>query len=852
MKNRINITLALVFFLYSGGYSAEPPAEDSGAEQPVTEVTVPQTQPLLDPAVTQSGPAQQGAVQTGRDRETVFRLNIHSNPVLSGTAFLEIISKEEPAKVRMFLSRNQYRIFSLLIELQRTDPGTTYPQVVRGLERYNIGIGPWPGLDGGEGHRDRHDPNSRRGEGRDRRDEPGNGGQEEERVMPPPRPIDENPINKMLEIRSDMNAGGDQKKLEEKITSLGSEYPEDSSVQTGVAEFLNEMKNYEESEKYSTKAVDLDETNSDAYKMRAVSKYSMNDIKGAVEDIKKATELDPQDETSRLLTAIINSKRTVSINNLSSVQDLKNALKDLKNDEPPAIYLGKSDSWEKVNGAAASKGVDYNKSKFYLKTAATKNQMQDYEGGLKYATLAIEKNPGNLDAYLERANSRNFLGHYDEAIRDASAVIEKEPSNISALNMRAWSLYKKGQFDEAGEDSTRALEIKPDFADAMFSRSLVYEKQGKYEEMLKDLERAAALSPLYRARFRDAVAQYANKAPNFSRNFQSVRQERKRRAAAENQKTDYKRFLTILLFTVTGGLLIGLGLLHIFSDKKTRTESKITHPDILSPSVFYEGVATGKYKVLKKIGQGGMGIVYQAVDQTLNREVAIKKMNDEIKLNEREKQRFIEEARTVAMLRHPNIIEIYTIFEEGEDIYLVFEYIDGITLDRKLNKEIRMPFYEAKELVNEIGKALAYAHGKNIIHRDMKLSNVMISKEGFVKVMDFGLAKIARETMARVSSAEVVGSPAYMAPEQDTGVSLKESDLYSLGVCLYEMLTGALPFNGPDYHYQKEKKAFQPLSGSVPGVPREIDALMSRILDPDPQNRYPSPEDFLADLNKLS
>ena len=247
-----------------------------------------------------------------------------------------------------------------------------------------------------------------------------------------------------------------------------------------------------------------------------------------------------------------------------------------------------------------------------------------------------------------------------------------------------------------------------------------------------------------------------------------------------------------------------------------------------------------------------MGIVYQAIDQTLNREVAIKKMNDEIKFNQREKQRFIEEARTVAMLHHPNIIEIYTIFEEGDDIYLVFEYIDGITLDKKLGQEVRMPFAEAKEIFNEIAKALIYAHSKNIIHRDMKLSNVMISRDGSIKVMDFGLARIARETMARVSSTEIVGSPAYMAPEQDTGISLKESDIYSMAICIYEMLTGELPFNGPDYHYQKEKKIFNPLSQSIPGINPEIDSIISKALEPDPQNRYKSVEDFLSDLNRLS
>ncbi|MGC8867174.1 MAG: protein kinase domain-containing protein, partial [Elusimicrobiales bacterium] len=393
----------------------------------------------------------------------------------------------------------------------------------------------------------------------------------------------------------------------------------------------------------------------------------------------------------------------------------------------------------------------------------------------------------------------------------------------------------------------------PNFADAMFLRALIYEKQSRYDDMLRDLEKASKLNPAYTSYFKDAVAAYSYRAPIFINYYDRNRDIFKDDTSKDH--FDIKHFSVLLLLTLIGGALIGISLLHMLSPRithSTTSSSAISITDTITPNIFYEGVASGKYRIVKKIGQGGMGTVYLAIDQSLNREVAIKKMNEDIKMNEREKQRFIEEARTVAMLHHPNIIEIYTIFEEKGDLYLVFEYIDGISLDEKLEDAVRMPFFEVKPIISEIAKALKYAHSRNVIHRDLKLSNVMISKDGFVKVTDFGLAKVIREAKARYSSNEVVGSPAYMAPEQDNGIFVKESDLYSLGVCIYELLVGELPFSGPDYHYQKERKLYTPLSHIVAGVPKDIDRIVSKLLEPDPQYRYRTADEFLKDFENLS
>ena len=246
-------------------------------------------------------------------------------------------------------------------------------------------------------------------------------------------------------------------------------------------------------------------------------------------------------------------------------------------------------------------------------------------------------------------------------------------------------------------------------------------------------------------------------------------------------------------------------------------------------------------------------MVYEAVDQSLERKVAIKRMNDEIKVNEREKQRFLQEARMVALLQHPNIVEIYTIFEEEGNVYLVFEYIAGRTLDVILADEVRMSFERSKSVFDDVSKALIYAHSKDIVHRDLKLSNIMIDdEEGFVKVMDFGLARKAMESMARLTNAEIVGSPAYMAPEQDSGASGKQCDVFALGVCLYEILTGDLPFKGPDFHDQKEQKLYTPVSSIAPAVPDGVDELIAKTLEPDPEKRFKSVEQWHEAFLKIT
>lgn len=264
-------------------------------------------------------------------------------------------------------------------------------------------------------------------------------------------------------------------------------------------------------------------------------------------------------------------------------------------------------------------------------------------------------------------------------------------------------------------------------------------------------------------------------------------------------------------------------------------------------------VIGGKYELGKSIGEGGMGIVYEGFHRALDRKVAVKKMRPEIRAVDRERRRFITEARVIARVNHPYIVAIHDIIDEGGELYLVFDYVEGKPLSGILDERDRLPIAECKTLLSYVCEAVDCAHRQNVLHRDLKPSNIMVHKDGFAKVMDFGLAREARETLQRMSQSQVdiAGTPAYMAPEQHLGDTVKASDVFSLGVCLYEMLSGQLPFRGPEFLIQKERMKFKPLTSVVQGLPKGVDPLMQAVLAGDPKKRIRNVLDFLDLVQSL-
>jgi serine/threonine protein kinase/tetratricopeptide (TPR) repeat protein len=256
------------------------------------------------------------------------------------------------------------------------------------------------------------------------------------------------------------------------------------------------------------------------------------------------------------------------------------------------------------------------------------------------------------------------------------------------------------------------------------------------------------------------------------------------------------------------------------------------------------------YKILQKLGEGGMGIVYKAEDTKLKRPVAIKFLPRHISSNEEERRRFHIEAQAAAALNHPHISTIHSIEEYNDEIFIVMEYIEGPELKQKIESG-RIDVEESLTIVEQIAKGLQTAHQKEIFHRDIKSSNVMLTRSGQVKVMDFGLAKL--KGSAQITKAgTTVGTVAYMSPEQARGEKVDHrSDIWSLGIILYEMLAGKLPYGG-DFEqailYSILNEDPVPITSVREDVPIKIEQILKKMLSKDLNFRYQDLDEFLKDL----
>ncbi len=265
------------------------------------------------------------------------------------------------------------------------------------------------------------------------------------------------------------------------------------------------------------------------------------------------------------------------------------------------------------------------------------------------------------------------------------------------------------------------------------------------------------------------------------------------------------------------------------------------------------GKTVSHYKILEELGRGGMGVVYKAEDTKLRRTVALKFLKAQALEETQERTRFLREAQSAAALDHPNICTVYEVGETEEHAYISMAYIEGESLKDRVAQG-PVPLAEALDYALQAAEGLKAAHDKGIIHRDIKSSNLMVTPEGRVKVMDFGLAKTAGATKV-TRTGTTLGTVGYMSPEQALGQEMdRRSDIWSLGVVLYEMLSGSLPFAGeydPAILYSIVNERQRPLTEINAEIPLEVERVVERALEKDPQKRYQGPEELIEELKDL-
>ena len=258
-----------------------------------------------------------------------------------------------------------------------------------------------------------------------------------------------------------------------------------------------------------------------------------------------------------------------------------------------------------------------------------------------------------------------------------------------------------------------------------------------------------------------------------------------------------------------------------------------------------------RYEILEKIGTGGMSDVYKAKDHKLNRFVAMKVLKQEFSENANFVSKFRIEAQAAAGLMHPNIVNVYDVGEENSIYYIVMELVEGITLKKYIEKKARLSYKEAVSIAIQVSMGIEAAHNNHIIHRDIKPQNIIISREGKVKVTDFGIAKAAT---SNTITSNVMGSVHYTSPEQARGgYSDEKSDIYSLGITMFEMLTGRVPFNGETTvaiaikHIQEELPS---PAEFVPEIPGSVESIVIKCCQKSPDRRYQNMQELVADLKQ--
>ncbi len=433
-------------------------------------------------------------------------------------------------------------------------------------------------------------------------------------------------------------------------------------------------------------------------------------------------------------------------------------------------------------------------------------------------TPAFSKDARDREVAVLQERLRN--SQYQETINRINTLTANNLLDDRFYLLLAIAFDGLNEYEDVIYSAGQAIAVAPQDARAYVLRANAYVKQKNYERARLDIDTALKLNP---------NSNYAHQ----------VKRELDAQTTPAKKMPAKKKNIPTGMIIYVAVILLGVLLFVYFRYEDLFHRRKVSY-------ARKEGEIREQYDFIRQIGEGGMGKVYEAYDKTLKRKVAIKRVRPELVRSAYVREQFLSEARMVALLRHPCIVEIYTVIESESSLYLVFEYVDGQTLETRLDIDGRLPFSQVKKIFKYVCEGLQYAHAQDIIHCDLKPGNIMILEDGTAKVMDFGVAKkVDNQTGART----VAGTPAYMAPEQQRGFMRKQSDVYSLALCVYEALVGQVPWTVKGFNIANKK--IVPASKLAPHIPTAVDSVLEDALKEDPQERIQSVEEFWNRLEAI-
>ncbi|MFH2203140.1 MAG: protein kinase [Elusimicrobiota bacterium] len=482
---------------------------------------------------------------------------------------------------------------------------------------------------------------------------------------------------------------------------------------------------------------------------------------------------------------------------------------------------------------------------------------------------AIDHSKARPDLYpWDRLDSLqdDFAEHSRSIDRGLAALAKRRGGFNAAADKSAWLREHEGLLQELSADFAEAEEVRGEIRRVRQGIQFTALARGfQLKDKLKGHKNLGPVTShiiMYERMGEERRDRFFEQIADFKREQEAFGALKAAHEAGQKKRRKH------LLIAVAAGIAVVLGAASFLLGRGGREPeimpvalgtSPVTMPGqpapitaaATGPAPQLPAVIGDNFEIIRQIGQGGMGQVFEAQDRSLGRRVAVKQMRPELLQSTKELEQFLTEARLVASLKHPNLVEIHSIVKEVGQIFLVFEYIDGRTLQGVIEARDRLPWKEATYVLKCAASALDYAHAKKVVHRDLKPANIMISREGVVKVMDFGIAYQAKSTIARLTRADAWGTPPYMAPEQEMGGVSSGVDIYALAICFYQMLTGELPFTGPNFLAQKREEFYTPPRMRAADLPAGIDEVFKRALAAEAGKRFATGAELVAAVARL-